>query len=78
MAYQGCGNVSPWRYLAVIVGLALSGFGALTIVAATIRPTHGGALIVVLFGVLFLALGVTLAVSALVVNRGERAYPPRS
>ncbi|MFQ5908806.1 MAG: hypothetical protein ACE5JE_08300 [Thermoplasmata archaeon] len=61
------------RYLATIAGLALSGIGIFLVVAATIRPTLGGALIVVLEGVLFLALGVMLAVTALVVGRGEKA-----
>ncbi len=70
--------MSPYRYVSIIAGLVLSGFGLWIIVGATIRPTHGGALIVVLFGLLSLGLGVTLAVSALVMNRGEEAYPPQS
>jgi hypothetical protein len=70
--------LSPWRYLAAIPGLVLTGYGISAIVAATIRPSHGGRVFVILFGILFLGLGIAFAVAPLVVGQGERATPPQS
>ena len=69
-------SLSRLRYLALIAGLSISGYGVLIIASALRRPSNGGVVILVLYALLILGLGVVLSVVALV--REEVVYPPKS